>query len=225
MNRILLLIAVLAAGIAFYLFGLADYFSLEAIKAQQASLQGYVTDRPVLAVVAFMATYVAMTALSLPSAVLLTLLAGALFGAFWGTVIVSFASTIGSTLAMLTARYLLRDSLQGKYVKQLKNFNEGFAKEGAFYLFALRLVPVVPFFMVNLLMGLLPIRTVTYFWVSQMGMLPGTAVYVYAGTALANLSSLADIASPRLLLAFALLGLLPLITKKGLALLQKGRKP
>ena len=225
MNRILLLIAVLAAGIAFYLFGLADYFSLEAIKAQQASLQGYVTDRPVLAVVAFMATYVAMTALSLPSAVLLTLLAGALFGAFWGTVIVSFASTIGSTLAMLTARYLLRDSLQGKYVKQLKNFNEGFAKEGAFYLFALRLVPVLPFFMVNLLMGLLPIRTVTYFWVSQLGMLPGTAVYVYAGTALASLGSLADIASPRLLLAFALLGLLPLITKRGLALLQKGRKP
>jgi len=223
LRRISFIILLSGAAVLFYVLGLADYLTLDGIKTQQAALQGYVSTNPILTVAVFMAAYVAMTALSLPSAVLLTLLAGALFGAVWGTVIVSFASTIGATLAMLVARYVLRDGLQARYGKQLMPINEGFAKEGAFYLFALRLVPVVPFFMVNLLMGLLPIRTITYFWVSQLGMLPGTAVYVYAGTALASISSLADIASPQLLIAFALLGLLPIAAKKALILLRKGQ--
>lgn len=222
-RRILIISLILAVIGLYYAFGLNKYFSLDGIKQQQELLQGYKASHPVLVGGGFFALYIAVTALSLPAAAILTLLAGALFGTVWGTVLVSLASTIGATLAMLASRYILRDSLQTKYGKQLKGINQGFAQEGAFYLFAIRLVPVVPFFMVNLLMGLLPIRTFTYFWVSQLGMLPGTVVYVYAGTALASITTLADIASPRLLLAFALLGLLPIAARFIVKTARKGR--
>lgn len=213
------------AGIilAFFMSGAHQVLNLESLKEHQVALNHFKQTQPWLVASLFFAGYVAVTAFSLPAAAFLTLLAGALFGAVWGTVLVSFASTLGATLAMLMARFILRDSLQSKYSQQLAGINQGFAAEGAFYLFALRLVPVVPFFMVNLLMGLLPIRTQTYFWVSQLGMLPGTAVYVYAGTALATITSLNDIVSPQLLLAFALLGLLPLATKFSLKYLRKRR--
>lgn len=212
-----------AAIAAFFAFDLGTYFTLEGIKAQQATLQAWLDAYPVLTFGGFFGVYVVVTALSLPVAAVMTLLAGALFGFGWGTLLVSVASTTGATLAMLVARFMLRDSLQAKYAKQLTTINAGFAREGAFYLFALRLVPAVPFFVVNLLMGLLPIKVRTFWWVSQLGMLPGTAVFVYAGTALASITSLGDLVSPPLLAAFTLLGLLPLVAKKGLGYFRKAK--
>lgn len=220
-SRLILAAVMLAAIVAFIVFDLSQYFTLAGIKSQQEVLHHWLITSPILTFSLFFALYVLVTALSLPAAAVMTLLAGALFGFGWGTLLVSFASTAGATLAMLAARFIFKESLQRKYGKQLKSINEGFAKEGKFYLFSLRLVPVVPFFLVNLLMGLLPIRTATYWWVSQLGMLPGTAVYVYAGTALTSITSLQGILSPSLLLAFTLLGLLPLATKKIITALRK----
>ncbi len=217
MTRKLLILGLMAlAVVAFFVLGLQQYFTLEGIKAEQATLQAWLATYPLLTFAGFFAIYVLVTALSLPAAAVMTVLSGALFGFWWGTVLVSFASVAGATLAMLAARFVLRDSLQKKYGGSLKTINDGFAKEGAFYLFALRLVPVAPFFVVNLMMGLVPIKVRTYWWVSQVGMLPGTAVYVYAGTALASIASLGDLASPPLLAAFAALGFLPLAAKRGL---------
>ena len=156
----------------------------------------------------------AVTALSLPGAALMTLAAGAIFGLGWGLLIVSFASSVGATLAFLVSRHLLRDSIQNRYGKSLKSINQGVERDGAFYLFALRLVPAFPFFLINLVMGLTPLKTWTFYWVSQLGMLAGTAVYVNAGTQLAQIQSLGDVASPGLLGAFALLGIFPIIAKK-----------
>jgi pyruvate/2-oxoglutarate dehydrogenase complex dihydrolipoamide dehydrogenase (E3) component/uncharacterized membrane protein YdjX (TVP38/TMEM64 family) len=171
----------------------------------------------------YFAAYVALTALSFPGAAIMTLAGGAIFGLGLGLLIVSFASTIGATLAFLTSRYLLRDWVQGKFGARLAAINAGMERDGAFYLFSLRLVPVFPFFVVNLLMGLTPIRTLTYFWVSQIGMLLGTAVYVNAGTQLAGISSLRDVASPGLLVSFAALGLLPWIGKAVMGALKRRR--
>jgi len=172
-------------------------------------------------VAVFSLAYITVTALSLPIATVFTLLGGALFGFVNGLIIVSFTSTIGATLAFLMARFLLRDWVQNKYGKYLGKLNVGFAREGAFYLFALRLVPAFPFFLVNMLMALLPIKTWKFFWVSQLGMLAGTAVYVYAGTELSKISAFSDIASPKLLLAFTMLGIFPLFAKKTLTLLRR----
>lgn len=214
--------AVLVGGIvAFYALGGQQYVSLEFIQQQQAALQMQLSEAPFVFVAAFFLTYVACTALSLPIASLLTLLSGALFGFAYGLLLVSFASTIGATIAFLMARFILRDSIQGKYAEQLKKFNQGFEKEGNFYLLALRLVPVFPFFMVNMVMGILPIKTRAYYWVSQLGMLPGTAVFVFAGTELSKIKTLSDITSPSLLLAFALLGVFPIVAKKALAYWRK----
>lgn len=220
-SRLILLALMLAGVAAFILLGGPEYFTLSAIKAEQAQLALWLVQNPITTFTAFFAVYVVFTALSLPAATLMTVLAGGLFGFVWGLVLVSFASTLGATLAMLAARYILRDGLQQRYAAALKKVNDGFKQEGAFYLFSLRLVPAFPFFLVNLVMGLLPISTRTYWWVSQLGMLPGTAVYVYAGTALASINSLSDIVSPPLLLAFTLLGVLPLLTKKILTHLRK----
>jgi dihydrolipoamide dehydrogenase len=206
----LLLVAVLAVLIAaFFAFGLHTYFSIEFFKSQQAAISAQVAQHPVVSGVVFFVIYVVVTGLSLPGAAVMTLVAGAVFGLLWGTVIVSFASTIGATLAFLASRFLLRDWVQARFGDRLKRVNEGMEKEGAFYLFALRLVPAIPFFAINLLMGLTPIRTWTYFWVSQVGMLAGTIAYVYAGTTLGEMRI-----SIQLLLAFTLLGLLPLIAKR-----------
>jgi uncharacterized membrane protein YdjX (TVP38/TMEM64 family) len=158
---------------------------------------------PILAALLFLLVYVVATALSLPGAALLTLVAGAVFGLLWGTVLVSIASTIGATLAFLMARFLMRDWVQGRFGEKIRTMNQRIEKDGAFYLFTLRLVPVFPFFVINLAMGLTPIRTWTFFWVSQVGMLAGTLVYVNAGTQLAQIDSLQGILSPALLASFA----------------------
>jgi len=215
----LLVLAMLAAAIAvFFIFDLGRFFTLDFFKSQQAAIDQYVTASPLQSALVFFALYVAVTGLSLPGAALMTLVAGAIFGLLWGTVIVSFASTLGATLAFLASRFLLRDWVQGKFGDKLKPINDGVAREGAFYLFALRLVPAFPFFVINLVMGLTPIRTWTYYWVSQLGMFAGTVVFVYAGTQLGAFKI-----SAGLLFAFALLGIFPLVAKKVLDAL-KARK-
>jgi dihydrolipoamide dehydrogenase len=212
-SRVIILIVIAAAIGAFFYFDLNRYFSLDYLKAQQGAIQAQYQAAPALTIAIFALVYIAVTGLSLPGAAILTLLAGALFGLVVGTLVVSFASTIGATLAFLTARFILRDSVQAKFGDKLKPINDGVAKEGAFYLFALRLVPAFPFFIVNLVMGLTPIRVWTYFWVSQVGMLAGTIAFVNAGTELAKLTSLKGILSPTLIASFAVLGIFPLLAK------------
>lgn len=217
-NKWLLTLVLLAAVIAFFALGLQRYFSLDYFHSQRAAIEADVAAQPLRAALLFFAAYVAVTGLSLPGAAIMTLVAGAVFGLLWGTVIVSFASTLGATLAFLASRYLLRDWVQQKFGDRLRAVNDGVAREGGFYLFALRLVPVFPFFAVNLLMGLTPMRTWTYLWVSQLGMFAGTLVYVYAGTQLGEFR-----VSGGLIGAFVLLGIFPLIAKKTLDAL-KARK-
>ena len=214
MKKLPLLIVIAAAIAAFFIFDLGQYFSLDYIKANQASFNQYYSDNPVLTIAIFFAVYVAVTALSIPGAAIMTLAGGALFGLSAGTLIISFASSIGATLAFLFSRFLLRDSIQARFGQQLESINKGIEKEGAFYLFTLRLVPVLPFFVINLGMGLTPLKAWTFYWVSQLGMLAGTAVYVNAGTQLGQLESLSGILSPGILLSFVLLGIFPLIAKK-----------
>ena len=213
-TKLVVLVVIAALVAAFFALDLKQYFSLDYIKAQQAAFATYVESHALAAAAAYFAIYVAVTGLSLPGAAILTLLGGAIFGLLWGVVIVSFASSIGATLAFLASRFLLRDWVQAKFSGLLKPINDGVEKEGAFYLFALRLVPAFPFFAINLAMGLTPIKTRTFYWVSQVGMLAGTIAYVYAGTQLARISSLKDILSPGLISAFAVLGLFPIVAKK-----------
>lgn len=222
--KIGLLALLLAAIVTFFVLDLQQYATLDYLKQQQQTLFEYYQQNTFLVLAVFGLIYVLVTALSLPIAAALTLLGGALFGLSVGLVIVSFASTIGATLAFLMARFLARDYVQKNYSKQLSKINSGFEREGAFYLFALRLVPAFPFFMINIVTALMPVKTRTFYWVSQLGMLPGTAVYVYAGTQLAQIESLSDVASPSLLLAFALLGLFPLIAKKLVQFMRKEKK-
>ena len=197
----------------FFLFDLNQYFRLEYVKSKQAMLDRYFQANPIQTSAGFFLLYIAVTGLSLPGAAVMTLVAGAIFGLTWGTVMVSFASTIGATIAFVVSRYLLRESVQARFGDKLKAINEGIEREGGFYLFGLRLVPAFPFFAINLAMGLTPLRVSTFFLVSQAGMLPGTIVYVNAGTQLAGLESLSGILSPGLILSFVLLGLFPLIAK------------
>ena len=223
-SRKLVLIAALALLVgAFFVFDLGRYLSLDFFKSQQATIEAYRAAQPALAAGIFFAIYVAVTGLSLPGAAIMTLAAGAIFGLLWGTVIVSFASTLGATLAFLASRFVLRDWVQGKFGERLKTINAGVEKEGGFYLFTLRLVPIFPFFVINLVMGLTPIRTATFYWVSQIGMLAGTLVYVNAGTQLAQIDSPRGILSPGLLASFALLGVFPLIAKKIVAAVKARR--
>lgn len=215
MNKKILIIAVLiSAFAAFFIFDLQQYLSLDYIKAQQGAFAAYYAENTFSTLLLFFLMYITVTALSLPGAAIMTLLAGALFGLLTGLIIVSFASSIGATLAFLVSRYLLRDTLSARYPEKLKAINAGVEKEGALYLFALRLVPLFPFFLINLLMGITNFRTTTFYWVSQLGMLAGTVVYVYAGTQLARLDSLAGILSPGLIFAFVLLGIFPMLAKK-----------
>ena len=213
--RKLLVLAVVAIVVALYfVLDLGSYFSLDALKAQQAAIENYRQANPWLAAGIFFAIYVAVTALSLPGAAVMTLAGGAIFGLLWGTLLVSFASSLGATLAFLAARFLLRDWVAARFGQRLQAIDAGIRREGGFYLFTLRLVPVFPFFVINLLMGLTPMRTATFYWVSQLGMLAGTLVYVNAGTQLAGITSLSGILSPGLIASFALLGIFPLIAKK-----------
>ncbi|MBA4215377.1 MAG: pyridine nucleotide-disulfide oxidoreductase, partial [Polaromonas sp.] len=223
MKRTLILATVAMLVAAYFLLGLDRYLTLAAVQDRLGDFEAIRQASPIATALGFFGLYVLATALSLPGAVILTLAAGALFGLAGGTLIVSFASSLGATLAFLASRYLLRDSVQARFGDRLKAINDGMAKDGALYLFTLRLIPVFPFFLVNLLMGLTPIRTGTYYWVSQLGMLAGTLVYVNAGTQLAQLSSLSGILSPGVLLSFILLGVFPMIAKAALGLLQRRR--
>jgi len=213
-SRWILVLVIAALAAAFFTFNLGHYFTLDYLKSQRDAIETYRSANPLLAVAVFFVVYVAVTALSLPGAAIMTLAAGAIFGLLWGTVIVSFASTIGATGAFLVTRYVLRDAVQSRYGDRLKTINAGIEKDGAFYLFTLRLVPAFPFFLINLLLGLTAMPARTFFWVSQIGMLAGTIVYVNAGTQLARLTSLKGILSPGLLGAFVLLGIFPLIARK-----------
>jgi pyruvate/2-oxoglutarate dehydrogenase complex dihydrolipoamide dehydrogenase (E3) component/uncharacterized membrane protein YdjX (TVP38/TMEM64 family) len=207
-------VVIVALIVAFFAFDLAQYFTLDFFKSKQADIDAYYAANPGQTALVYFLIYVAVTGLSLPGAAIMTLAGGAIFGLLWGTVIVSFASTIGATLAFLVSRFLLRDLIQEKFGKSLKAVNRGIEKDGVFYLFTLRLVPAFPFFVINLVMGLTPIRTVTFFIVSQVGMFAGTIVYVNAGTQLAQIESLKGIFSPGLIASFTLLGIFPLIAKK-----------
>ena len=196
---------------AFFALGFDRYLSLDYFRAQRGAIDAYVAASPVRAALTFFLVYVVVTGLSLPGAAVMTLIAGAIFGLGWGTVIVSFASSIGATVAFLASRFLLRDWVQSRFGDKLSTINAGVAKEGPFYLFALRLVPVLPFFAINLAMGVTPIRAWTFYWVSQLGMLAGTLVYVYAGTQLGQFQI-----TWQLIAAFVVLGIFPLVAKKSL---------
>ncbi len=216
MNRTRLLLALVMGSLigAFFALDLGRYLTLDALQTQQAAVAQWVDSHFVSASLLFVLIYVLSTALSLPGASLLTLGGSAVFGVAWGLLLVSFASTLGATIAFLSARFLLRDWVEQRFGDKLATFQSGMAKEGAFYLLSLRLIPIFPFFLVNLLMGLTPIRVSTYYWVSQLGMLPGTFVYVLAGSELGQLTSTGNILSPGLMVALTLLGLMPWLVKK-----------
>ena len=208
--------------IALYVvFDLNRFFSLDYLKSSQQSFERLYAGQPLKVITLYFVVYVAVTALSFPGAVILTLAGGAIFGLGWGTLIISFASSVGATLAFLMARFVLRDSIEARFGPRLAEFNQGLEKEGAFYLFSLRLVPLVPFFVINLLMGLTQMKVSTYYWVSQLGMLAGTLVYVNAGTQLGQLDSLQGILSPALLGSFVLLGFFPLLARQVASRLQQ----
>ena len=218
-RRLLLIAALAGLVLAYFALDLGRFLSLDYFKSQQLTIEAWRAAQPLQAALMFFATYVAVTGLSLPGATVMTLVAGAVFGLFWGLLLVSFASSLGATLAFLVSRFLLRDWVQQRFGDRLRAINAGVEKEGGLYLFTLRLVPVFPFFVINLLMALTPIRTRTFYWVSQIGMLAGTLVYVNAGTQLARIDSLAGILSPALLGSFVLLGVFPLLARRIVAAL------
>jgi len=218
-NKIILVIVIIAAIAAFKIFNLGDYLSLSYLKESQQNFQAMYRENSVQVIAVYMLIYIIATSLSLPGAAILTLAGGALFGLATGTIIVSFASTLGATLACLVSRFILRDWIQKKFGDKLKTVNEGIEKEGLLYLFTLRLIPVFPFWLINLVMGLTKMPLKSFFWV--VGMLPGTIVYVNAGKEIAKIDSLSGILSPGLIISFVLLGIFPLITKKLLGLYKK----
>ena len=222
-SRLLLLSFIALAVVAFFVFDLGRFLSFEALRGQQAAIAAHFEQKPLLTIGLYFIIYVVVTGLSLPGAAILTLAGGAVFGLLWGTLVVSFASSIGATLAFLASRFLFRDLVQQRFGDKLTAINQGIAKEGAFYLFALRLVPIFPFFVINLVMGLTPLRTWTFYWVSQVGMLAGTLVYVNAGTQLGQLESLSGILSPGLLGSFVLLGVFPFMAKRVLGAVKARR--
>ena len=211
---VILFALVVGVTAAWFAFDLNQYFSFYYIQSQQAAWQQAVQDNPLLVSVIFFAVYVLVTALSLPGAAVMTLAAGALFGVVYGTILVSFASSIGATLAFIISRYIARDWVQQRFSDQLKTINKGIEEEGGFYLFSLRLIPAFPFFLINIVMALTPIKVWQFYWISQVGMLAGTIVYVNAGTQLSQLESMQGILSLDLILSFVALGLLPLVAKK-----------
>lgn len=219
----MLLACLLVLGAGLLSSGLTDYLSLAGLKSLHGDILRFQAAQPGGFALLFFLTYVLVTALSLPGAAVMTIAAGAVLGFWQGLLVVSFASSVGATLAFLVARYLLRDSLRQRFPDRLKSIDAGIEKEGGFYLFTLRLVPLFPFFLINLLMGLTALPARRFYWVSQLGMLPGTAVYVNAGVQLAQLDSLSGILSPSLILAFSLLGVFPLLARRGLAVLRRRR--
>ncbi len=222
-TRLLAFAVVVMLIYAFFAFDLGDYLTLEYIKSRQAIFAQYYQQHRLQTIAVYFAIYVLVTGLSLPGATIMTLAGGAMFGLLLGVVVISFASSIGATCAFLVARFLLRDYVQDKYADKLAPVNEGIRKDGAFYLFTLRLIPLFPFFIINLVMGLTPIRVWTYYFVSQLGMLLGTVVYVNAGTQLGRIESVQGIVSPEIIASFVLLGLLPLVSRKFIEALKSRR--
>lgn len=219
---IVLAVIVLAIG-AFFAFDLTQYLTLSYLKEIRDNATGFVSENPLLSALGFFGIYVLVAGLSLPGATVMTLAAGALFGWLWGLLIVSFASSIGATLALLIARSLLRDWVQGRFAQQLLVVDEGLQRDGGFYLFSIRMVPLLPFFIVNLVMGLTRISVWQFYWVSQVGMFAATVVFVFAGTQLAQVTSIGDVLSPGIIIALSLLGLFPLIARKSLQWLKQAR--
>ena len=222
-KKLAVVIAIVALAVVFKVFHLDQYLTLSYMKASQEHFAILYAHHRVTVVAVYILIYILVTSLSLPGAAVLTLAGGALFGLATGTIVVSFASTIGATLACAVSRFLLRDWVQGKFGDRIARVNEGVEKEGAFYLFTLRLIPVFPFWLINLAMGVTRMKLITFYWVSQIGMLAGTIVYVNAGKELAKIDSLKGIMSPRLLGSFVLLGVFPLASKKVIAW-YRGRK-
>ncbi len=222
-KKLVLVLSLLALVFLFVFFDLGRFLTLDYIKASQARFQELYQSNRFSVIAVYMLVYILVTALSLPGAAVMTLAGGGFFGLVTGTVVVSVASTIGATCACLVSRFVLRDWVQTKFGEKLSAINAGIEKEGSFYLFSLRLIPIFPFFVINLLMGLtsMPIRT--YFWVSQLGMLPATVVYVNAGKEIAQIDSLAGIVSPSLLASFVLLGLFPVTVKKIMSFYRRRR--
>jgi uncharacterized membrane protein YdjX (TVP38/TMEM64 family) len=216
-QRIAIVGAIIVLIVLFKVLGLGQYLTLDYLKSSQEKFAILYNNNQVAVIAVYMLIYIAVTALSLPGAAVMTLAGGAMFGFWVGFIVVSFASTIGATLACFVARFLLRDWVQNKFGDKLTAINEGIAKEGAFYLFSLRLVPIFPFFIINLVLGLTNMNLLTFYWVSQVGMLPGTMVYVNAGKELAKIDSLSGILSPGLILSFVILGIFPITVKKLLA--------
>ena len=223
MKKAVLALVLIGAIAAYFIFDLGQYLSLENFKASQADIVAAKVANPALYIAGFFLLYVAVTGLSIPGAAIMTLVAGALFGVVVGTLIVSFASTMGATLAFLSSRYVLRDWVQGKFGERLRAVDDGLEKDGAFYLFTLRLIPVFPFFVINLLMGLTRIKTGTFFWVSQIGMLPATMVFVNAGTQISRIDSTAGLLSPTLIASFVALALFPWAAKAIVAVVKRSR--
>ncbi len=221
LQRLLILAAITAVVILFKVLGLGHYLTLDYLKASQDTFSQLYAENRLAVIAIYMAVYIAVTALSLPGAAVMTLAGGAMFGFWIGFIVVSFASTIGATLACFVARFILREWVQNRFSAKLSTINNGIEKEGAFYLFSLRLVPIFPFFLINLAMGLTTMKLLTFYWVSQIGMLPGTMVYVNAGKELARIESLSGILSPNLIISFVILGLFPITVKKLLHIYKK----
>ncbi|EHS1089195.1 TVP38/TMEM64 family protein [Vibrio cholerae] len=213
MYKKLIIAIVLIAIAALLVTQFSQYLTLDVAKAKQAELANYIDAHLLQAALIYFLVYVLLTAFSIPGATVVTLLGAALFGFWLSLLLASFASTIGATLAFLSSRFLLRDWVQAKFADKLQTINQGIERDGAFYLLSLRLIPIFPFFLINLVMGLTPISTWRYYWVSQLGMLPGTAVYLNAGTQLAEISSLGEIVSLPVLASFVLLGVFPIVVK------------
>ena len=223
MKKAVLALVLIGAIAAYFAFDLGQYLSLENFKASQAEIVAAKDANPALYIAGFFLLYVAVTGLSIPGAAIMSLVAGALFGVVLGTIIVSFASTMGATLAFLSSRYVLRDWVQGKFGERLRAVDDGLEKDGTFYLFTLRLIPVFPFFVINLLMGLTRIKTGTFFWVSQIGMLPATIVFVNAGTQISRIESTAGLLSPTLIASFVALAFFPWAARCIVAIVKRSR--
>lgn len=222
-NKILIFVFIALAAVLFFVFDLDKFLTLEYLKNYRQEFQFFYDQNPLLTISFFFLTYILVVGLNLPGAAVLGLAGGAMFGFTVGVVIISFASSIGATLACFFSRYLFKDYVQRKFGDRLDKVNRGFEEEGAFYLFSMRLIPAIPFVVINLIMGLTPMRLRTFYWVSQVGMLPGTMVYVNAGKELGQIDSLSGIVQPNVLISFVLLGIFPLLVKKVVGLVKNRR--
>ncbi|MFC1671151.1 TVP38/TMEM64 family protein [Spirochaetota bacterium] len=223
LKKIIITGVIAALVVLFFVFDLGRYLKLEYLKNSRDYLMKLYLDNRALVIAVYMGIYILSAALSIPGAVILTLAGGALFGVVSGTIIISFASTIGATLACFVSRYLLRDWVQSKFEDKLATVNRGIEEEGLFYLFTLRLIPVFPFWLINLVMGLTKMKLYKFYWVSQVGMLAGTIVYVNAGSQLAKIEKVSDILSPGIIISFVILGIFPLLVKKLFDLYKKNK--